>query len=316
MEVHFIINEKSGSGNGRKVWSKLKNQLNIKFFEHITQFSGHALQLSKSISIEFLKRNEKALIVAVGGDGTIHEVINGIDPQSKLYIGFVKAGSGNDFSRTFQSFETANDIEQFLKTPSGSKMDCGQLVYFEEARKFVNNAGIGFDAFVTLKASHSKIKRLLNKIGLGKLSYGFSTIIALFTFKRFNVEVEVDGNLYNFNKAWFVTVSNQPYFGGGMKLSPDSKPNDGELEVTIVNNLTHLKLLLLFVTVFFGAHTKLTAVTQFKGKTFHVRVSDPLYFHTDGEVIGSTNASLTYQIIKENWICVDNNRKSTQIIEI
>ncbi len=110
----------------------------------------------------------------------------------------------------------------------------------------------------------------------------------------------------NFQKAWFVTVSNQPYFGGGMKLSPESKPNDGELEVTIVHNLPHIKLLFLFGTVFFGAHTKLSEVTQLKGSQFHVRVTEPLFFHADGEIIGSTdhkNLTITYQILKESWVC-------------
>lgn len=310
MEVHFIVNEKSGNGKGKKIWNKFKSEITFTYFEHITQFSGHALLLSESISNKYLGQSDFVLIVAVGGDGTIHEVLNGIVNKSNLYIGFVKAGSGNDFSRAFHSFQSAKEIGLFIQNPYGTRMDCGLIRSMN--RKFVNNAGIGFDAFVTKKANHSKIKWMLNKFGLGKLSYAFSTIVAIFTFKRFNLEVVVDNQRYEFQKAWFVTVSNQPYFGGGMKLSPDSIPDDGVLEVTIVHNLHHLKLLFLFGTVFLGTHTRLSEVTQLKGSQFQVRVAEPQYYHTDGEVLGSTieNLSITYQILKDDWISTDINRNS------
>ncbi|SOC36630.1 diacylglycerol/lipid kinase family protein [Ureibacillus acetophenoni] len=314
MEVHFIVNEKAGNGKGKKIWNKLKDQLSVQYFEHITQFSGHALQLSESISNSNLHQSDFALIVAVGGDGTIHEVLNGIVEKSNIYIGFVKAGSGNDYSRAYHSFQSAKEIELFLKTPYGMRMDSGLIqATLDMNRKFINNAGIGFDGFVSRNANRSKIKGLLNKFGLGKLSYGFLTITSLFTFKPFNIEVIVDNRRFEYKKAWFVTVSNQPYFGGGMKLSPESKPDDGVLEVTIVHNLHHLKLLFLFGTVFLGTHTKLSEVTQLKGTQIQVRVEEPQYFHADGEVLGSTNQNspITYRILKDYWISTDYNRNST-----
>lgn len=319
MEVHFIVNEKSGNGKGKKVWSKLKGQITFPYFEHITEFSGHASQLSESISNKCLGQSDFVLIVAVGGDGTIHEVLNGIDHQSNLYIGFIKAGSGNDFSRAFHTFHSAKEIELFIQNSNGTKMDCGLIRFKKDMnRKFLNNAGIGFDALVSRIANHSKIKGMLNKFGLGKLSYGFLTIAALFSFKRFNVEVVVDGQPFEFQNTWFVTVCNQPYFGGGMKLSPESKPDDGVLEVTIVHTLHHIKLLFLFGTVFFGTHTSLSGVTQLKGRQFQVRVTKPQYFHADGEVLGSTNENLTitYQILNNHWISTDINRNSTIKLEI
>ena len=314
MDIYFIVNEKSGNGNGKKVWDEFKDQLKIQFIEHTTQYSGHALKLSQAISEKYIKNDQGALIVAVGGDGTIHEVLNGVVFQSNVYIGYVKAGSGNDFARAFPIFRNAQDVKQFIKNPHGVKMDCGQVLFHESSsRRFVNNAGIGFDAYVARKANLSKFKGLLNKIGLGKLSYGISTVIALFSFKRFTVELSVDGVPYQFQKVWFVTVSNQPYFGGGMNLSPESKTNDGELEITIVHDLAHIKLLFLFGSVFSGTHTKLPNVTQLKGKYFNVRVTDSLYFHADGEIIGSTdsrNLNITYQILNDSWTSVNIDRIS------
>ncbi|CAM5201439.1 YegS/Rv2252/BmrU family lipid kinase OS=Ureibacillus acetophenoni OX=614649 GN=SAMN05877842_102557 PE=3 SV=1 [Ureibacillus acetophenoni] len=316
MEVHFIINEKAGNGKGKKVWNKFKDQLTIPFFEHFTQYSGHALQLAHSITHKLVEENREGLLIAIGGDGTIHEIINGITMPSNIYVGYVKAGSGNDYSRAYHTFVSAYEIEQFVQNPIGIKMDCGQMFYNNnESKKFVNNAGVGFDAFVARKVNGSKTKKYFNKIGLGKLSYGFATIVALFKFKRFDVEVIVDGKQYKFRKSWFVTVSNQPYFGGGMKLTPKSKANDQQLEITIVHNLSHMKLLFLFMTVFTGSHTSLPQVTQLKGTEFQVQVTDPLYLHADGEIIGLTteqNNTITYKILNESWTSVNLNINSTQ----
>lgn len=74
MELHCIINEKARNGNGKKVWNKIKNQLTTPFYEHSTQYSGHALQIALSISKKLVKQNDEALVIAVGVNGTIHEI--------------------------------------------------------------------------------------------------------------------------------------------------------------------------------------------------------------------------------------------------
>lgn len=308
MELHVIVNERAGNGKSKKIWQQFKQQLKTPFQEHITEFPGHGTELAKKIVQHC---NKKALILVVGGDGTIHEVINGVIQSEHVAVGFVPAGSGNDFSRGFNSFNTAEEIDQYMQsTGETQEMDCG-MITVDESKVFVNNAGIGFDAHVAITANRSKVKKRLNKIGLGKLSYVYFVIFTLFTFKCFQLEVEHNGVLKKYKRVWFAAISNHPYFGGGMKISPKSKPNDGRLELTVVHNLAKWKLLLLFVTVFFGKHTGLKEVDQMGADQFTLRVSKISFCHTDGELIEFTDVTkpILFSVMPSSWNLVKETRK-------
>ena len=84
----------------------------------------------------------------------------------------------------------------------------------------------------------------------------------------------MDGKICRYEKVWFVTVSNQPFFGGGMKIAPKADPTDGCSDVTIVHHLSRLKLLFVFITVFFGKHTRFKEVVQYKGKKISIKSDD------------------------------------------
>ena len=94
-----------------------------------------------------------------------------------------------------------------------------------EMKYFVNSLGAGFDAEVVKLTNESKMKKYFNKIGLGSLAYVGSVIRLLFSYKLTNMIVELDERTYKFEKVWFVTVSNQPFYGGGMKIAPKADPD-------------------------------------------------------------------------------------------
>ena len=95
-------------------------------------------------------------------------------------------------------------------------MDVGVVQFGDQQHEiFVNNAGVGFDAFVTKRINKSRLKLYLNKIGLGKLSYAAAVVRGLFSFKPFDVTIRTNDQEWQYKQAWFVATSNQPYFGGG-----------------------------------------------------------------------------------------------------
>ena len=311
MKLHFIINEHSGNGKGKGIWKKLKDELKSPYSFHITNYKGHGRELAKRIAYQAERSKEATLIIAIGGDGTIHEVVGGVTGLQEIYFGAVRAGSGNDFSRSFHTFQSAQEIDQAIQ---GNDLECisydsGNVEWEKANIQFVNNSGIGFDAFVAASVNSSSAKRVLNKLGLGKLSYAFYVLSSLFTFKLFDVTVDQEGKQKRYQNVWFVTVSNQPYFGGGMKISPSSNANDGLLEVSIVYNLSRLKLLLMFVTVYFGAHTKLKAFEQVQGEKFALYINHEVPCHTDGEILGVTkkNSKLSYTVQKKCWKMLTKN---------
>jgi len=305
VKLHFIINERAGNGKGSRVWDSFKKELNSPFSYHKTDYKAHGSVIAKEIAKNAQSLDEACLIVAIGGDGTIHEVVNGIANCQNVIVGAISAGSGNDFARYFRTFNTAKEIDQFVQENQSSSIsyDCGTVEWDKEDIRFVNNSGIGFDAYVAASANLSSLKKQLNKIGLGKLSYMYYVLRGLFTFALFDIIVELNGKQQKYENVWFVTVSNQPYFGGGMKISPRSIPNDGLLELSIVHNLSRLKLLVVFASVFFGKHTKIKEFVQIEGEQFTLYIQDELLCHADGEILGVTkmNSTLQYNVQVNSW---------------
>ena len=290
--LFFIVNEKAANGRAHKVWKRVKRELEekeINYRSFQTKYPKHAEELARQLGS--LYRDKMEAVIVVGGDGTVHEVVNGLVDYPTVKIGFIPAGSGNDFSRGFGVPKSPLEALSFIikkKQLSGKRFDIGKVMVNGRTKKeyFVNNIGAGFDAEVCKLTNESKMKKYFNKIGLGSLAYVGSLIRLLFTYKLTNINIEIDGKICRYEKVWFVTVSNQPFFGGGMKIAPKADPTDGCMDVTIVHHLSRLKLLFVFVTVFFGKHTGFKEVVQQKGKRVSIKSDDSMVVHADGELIG------------------------------
>lgn len=302
MKLIFIVNERAGNGRGKKVWDQLEQSLTVPYLMERTLYIAHAEKISREFAQKAEIENEKLFIVAIGGDGTIHEVINGVRGLPHVIVGAFAAGSGNDFARGYGVFHTVEEIEAFVRHENVkdnmiTSRDLGVLTVDNGLQyAFVNNAGFGFDALVANAVNRSKLKRFLNYFHMGKLSYVIIMLKTLFTFRLFDLTVQNEDVLQKFDKCWFITASNQPYFGGGMKISPKSEMSDGVLELTIVHNLAKWKLLLVFVTVFFGKHIYFPEVVQLRGKEFTVTIHQPVIGHTDGEYRGEIKKDEVLQI--------------------
>ncbi|WP_422122869.1 diacylglycerol/lipid kinase family protein [Planococcus sp. X10-3] len=302
MRTIFVINPVAGNGNSMKKWLKFKETIPFHFELAVSRHSGHAIELVK----ELHKSPEPVLVVGFGGDGTLREVIAGAAGAPQLIVGSIAAGSGNDFGRGFHSFSDAAEIAAFLVNPESSPKDLGEFID-GVPQHFVSSSGIGFDAEISVKVNRSKVKQWLNRIGMGGLVYLIYVIITLLRFRLFGLTVEVDGETVHYDKVWFATVNNQPYFGGGMKISPHSIADDGILELTVVNRLSRLKLLLVFGTVFSGKHLGFKEVHQLHGKKFSLTADRAVYRHVDGDSAGRTpdNGSVPYKVSEKEWHSVN-----------
>lgn len=302
MRLVIIVNDYAGHGRAKKKFAKLAKSLQTPYILERTNATGHAVELAQ----KYGELKEPTLLLTIGGDGTIHEVIKGAAPYDHLVVGVMNGGSGNDFGRAFPTFSTAQQIEEFIEHPTSSLYDLGSVKYADVEDVFMNNCGFGFDAMVTYQVNQSKVKGWLNKISLGKLAYVWILIRELFRFKPFDLTIENHGHLKN---CYFVVASNQPYFGGGMKISPNSISNDGLMELTVVHDIAKLKLLLIFLTVFFGKHTRFNAVKSYTSNQFNIRLHDSVIGHADGEYIGQAkeNQTIRYIVQENNWRLGYNN---------
>ncbi|MFT4414944.1 diacylglycerol/lipid kinase family protein [Fredinandcohnia humi] len=290
--LFFIVNTKAGNGKALKLWERMKVELEqqkINYRSFYTKYPTHAEELARQIGSMFDDKIEA--VIAVGGDGTIHEVVNGMVDYPQVKVGYIPAGSGNDFSRGFSVPKAPFDALRFIvknRHRKGRLFDIGKTRVrgVTKSKYFVSSLGTGFDAAVSKLTNESKMKKYLNKIKLGSLAYVGAVFRVLFTYKLTDVTIEIDNQTIHYNKVWFVTVSNQPYYGGGMKIAPKASPRDGLFDVTIVHNLSRIKLLLVFLTVFLGKHTGFKEIVQHKGAKISIQSNTKMLVHADGELVG------------------------------
>jgi diacylglycerol kinase (ATP) len=299
-KLYFIVNPKAGNGKARLIWSSVEKQLaeqKINYKCLFTERSGHGMVLAKQI-VDSIDDENKVTIIVVGGDGTINEVVNGIgNHSSRARIGVIAGGSGNDFARGYGIPSNPAAALPFLLSELhhvSPTFDLGKIdLAGERELFFINSTGAGFDALISYEANQSKWKGLLNRLSLGQLVYVIILLKHLFSYKCTTIELWIDGKKHTFPDTWFVTVSNQPFYGGGMKIAPAALANDGKLNVTIAHRLPRLKLLLVFLSVFWGKHLKFKEVNTFLAQDVTIHSTEPIYVHSDGEHIGSTPLLIT-----------------------
>jgi diacylglycerol kinase (ATP) len=289
--LYFIVNPLAKNGYGLTIWKTVEIALrkeNILYHVFFTEYAGHAKEIAEYIGI----KDQKATVIAVGGDGTIHEVVNGTVDFPHLTVGTIPAGSGNDFARGFSIPRKPLEALQLLKTKlkqSPIYTDVGKMVNSQSKKiYFINNMGAGFDALIAAEANRSRLKAWFNRFNMGTVIYAIILMKHLFSYHCTGVTIMVDGKRYRFPATWFVTIANQPFYGGGMMISPDACPDDGELNIIVVHNLSKLKFLAVFISVFWGGHIRFKEVTTLKGRHISMISDEPIHVHTDGEEAGNT----------------------------
>lgn len=287
---HFIINPHSCTGKGLSIWRKVETELarlSVPYKSYLTTYPGHGRELATSICQE---NTGIIKLVILGGDGTINEVFNGIPDISKVELGYIPSGSSNDFGRSMGlSKDPLENLSSILKSTGIRKMDYGLITNRNNKlhNRFLVSAGVGYDASVCRVALRSNLKKYLNAIKLGKLTYILLAIRQLLAWPLMEGEVSVDGKPFlPYTKLLLVTSMIQKYEGGGMKMAPKADPNDGLLSVCLVHGLSKYRLLFLLPTLLIGKHTGFKGVEAFNCSELVIRFKTPQVLHCDGECPG------------------------------
>lgn len=290
--VHFIKNGNRETTKSTKVWNqveKLVKMRDISYSFYETEYPGHAKEIAESI---LKQTTNNTIIAAVGGDGTIHEVINGSIKYPHAIVVSIPAGSGNDYARGIQQSISIKDAVQLLESNNESTaIDVGEMQYKGEKRNFINSVGIGFDASITKAVNRSKWKKRFQLFKLGKFIYFYFFLKQLFFFKTFDLKTVIDGQTKHFRKVWFLVIANQVYFGGGIKISPVSSVKDRKLQVIVVKDVSPLMFLMVFATVLWGGHTKLKWVKTYTCEEISFNTNQSIPIQADGENIGYSSLS-------------------------
>lgn len=286
---HFIINPKSSSGKGIRHWWTVKDELdrqNITYTADFTKQEGHAIKLAEKIC-----RENKGIknIVVLGGDGTLNEVINGIDNYDDIMLGYIPSGSSNDLARSLKIPKNPlKSLANVLKPNKFIYLDYGEIAFEDndlKPRKFGCSSGIGYDAGVCVEVQSSVLKKKLNGFGAGKFVYLAIAIKQLFTTKLQDATVIVDKiKTDKYTKVLLISNMIHKFEGGGLKMAPDADPTDGKLSITLVHGLSRAMLMLLFPTILFGKHIHFKGVETFHCSNMEIILDRKFSVHTDGEV--------------------------------
>lgn len=282
----FIVNLNARSGLGHKIWSSLEKVLkerNVEYEVLFTKYQHHATKLTKQLT----STGEESTIIALGGDGTINEVMNGICDISKTTLGYIPIGSSNDFARSLKlSTDALTALEHILKPSAYKYINVGTLEYKDKKRRFAVSSGLGFDAAVCHQIVISKLKLILNKVGLGKLTYVAVAIQRLMAQDPKPMTLTFDdGRQVNFKKAYFAAAMNQKYEGGGFKFCPKADPSDDILDIIVASDISKLKVLCLLPTAFKGWHVHIKGIYTYQCKYVDIASEIALPVHTDGEPV-------------------------------
>lgn len=282
----FIVNRHSRSGLGGKVWDELEQLLKdraIEYEVHFTEYQRHATTISNRITSD----NKEHTIIALGGDGTINEVVNGIVDLDKVTFGYIPVGSGNDFARgLYLPKDPKEALEVVLAKAHTHSINIGTIAYGNRVRRFAVSSGLGYDAAICHEVVVSKAKQLLNRIGLGKLTYVFVALHRLFASKLDEMTLILDHEKeVHFSKTYFAAFMNNPYEGGGLMFAPNAQNNDGVLDIVVASDIPKLKVLRILPTVYKGNHTRFKGIHMHTAKHIEVHSKCPLAIHTDGEPI-------------------------------
>lgn len=280
---YLVVNSTSGNSNFETKWLKIQQLLitnTIDFSYGFTNYSKHEIELVQN-AIQKGFRN----IISVGGDGTLHHVVNGIMTQryvktSDITVGVIPLGTGNDWIKTYNipnNIEKAIDLILLKHT---ILQDIGTLKLKNTATIYFNNmAGIGFDGYVanTLK----KLKKF------GSIAYLLSGLFGLFFYKKPKLLIEFD--TYKITTNSLMTLFGIcRYSGGGMQLTKNTHHNNGLLDITIVKHINLLDLLIHLPKLYNGGIVNHSKVTTYTTKKIKVTSLDKLaLIQAEGEIIGS-----------------------------
>lgn len=292
--LHFIINRKSKTGNGKKVWLEVKEYLkehDIPYVAHVTESQGHAKKIAKELS-QF--PDEIVRIVVIGGDGTVNETVNGIQDFEKVRFGVIPSGSGNDFVRGLGLKGSPVDhLKRIVESKEDQVIDLGCVTRLKketneklESRLFAISSGFGMDAMVGTRNNDSRIKKVLNKVGLGKLSYVLLTIYTLFSMETFSLKANFAGEEKEWKKTIFIASMNCSAEGGGVQMAPRSSFRDGKISFCCIHGIPKFLCFFLLPLLVIGKHEGIKGIEMIDCEKCEMHTDLPAIVHTDGELFG------------------------------
>jgi YegS/Rv2252/BmrU family lipid kinase len=289
-----IVNPNAGNGKGKKDWHKISSLLKkhgLEFTAVFTEKKNQAIEISAS-EIE----NGFRKIISVGGDGTLNEIVNGIFkqttcPTSDITLALIPVGTGNDWGRMFHIHLLYDSAVKTISDGKSMLHDIGKVSYYNGTehgfRYFINIAGLGFEAVVVKRTNAQKDRGRSNKA-----IYFYNLLMSLISYKNTDVELTIDDQTVTSN-VFSINVGNGRYCGGGMRQTPEALPDDGLLDITVINRMGRIEIIRNLQMLYDGSILSHEKVDGYRSTSLLVTSSSLLFAEADGESLGHTPVEFT-----------------------
>lgn len=287
-ETVFVVNPVSGSGKTGRLWPELAERAAARGLRGetlLTERPGHASSLAEEAAA-----NGARVVVVVGGDGTVNEVVNGLRRAGSdgVQLAVFPRGTGDDFARTFG---IPGDFDRALEIAAKGHprtIDIGRARYVspggsEEERYFVNFAGAGISGAIAKRGAATS-----RRLG-ARLAYFWATVAVFARWKSSEMSLEIDGKR-RVDQLYEVIVANGAYVAGGMWMAPEASPDDGLFETVLIGDFTKAEFVATFPKIYRGKHVGHAKIEILRARTVSVDAKAPLPVVLDGEQPGMTPA--------------------------
>lgn len=291
MKTFIIYNPIAGNKKSKKKFQKIVNYLeknNIQFVFFKTKSRGEATKITKKITNNL---GEKINLIAAGGDGTLTEVLNGVNDFDNVNLGILPIGSGNDFAKKLKLPQ--RPIKMIKKIIDGKYEKINFFVINNEIRVF-NYVSTGLD--IDVLNIYNKMERFKPKN-----RYKIAFLKSLMKIKWHNFEIEINGKKKKYN-GLIATITNGSYYGGGLKIAPHADIKDGVLDAVIIKTMPKTSIPKLLMKFLIGKHIDNKYVETLKITKANIK-TDCNAFSYDGEILKNKIIDIAISPIKINIYC-------------
>lgn len=283
-KIIFIVNPKSGTDRQKHLQEAVAQNLDLTQFDYTiaqTTHKGHGTEIAKAAA-----GNGFDIVVAVGGDGSVNDIIKGLY-TTDITLAIIPKGSGNGLARALQIPLDEVKAIQLINRQRIEKLDLGTV----NGSVFVSNAGIGFDALVAEKFAHSK--------GRGLWNYVLLTIKSLRQYRHKDCTITIDDKTIHCKESFIITVANTEQFGYNFKIAPLADYKDGLLELIVLKKFPLWRAVEITIKAFSGKLLQSKFVQHYKGRHISITTTSEASLQIDGDYIASGDASFRFQLLPQ-----------------
>jgi diacylglycerol kinase (ATP) len=278
-KIKIVVNPNAGGGKGRRIFPLLRQKLldrRVSFHLQFAESADHVTHLCRQAMGEGYN-----YVISCGGDGTHHQALKAL-VGSRFILGFIPAGTGNDFPSNLGIPEDLDSACDLLLKGKVRKID---VIQVNDGEYMAGVGGIGFDSEVNAIAN--RISRFVG----GRAAYVLPVLIKTLTYRPKEISLHMNDERTQ-GRALMVAFGNIKSYGKGMQITPLAEPDDGLLDICWVDPVKTFRLYRFFPTVFRGEHIEMPEVHYYRTSTVQVETSVPMDFYGDGEYICKTPFTL------------------------